>query len=268
MLKDGHIHTRFCPHGTQDALDGYVEKALSLGLKEISFTEHAPLPDGFIDPAPAKDSSMRMEELEIYFEEIARVKSVYTRKIKINTGLEVDFIEGFEQETENFLDQYGKHLDDAILSVHFLKYGGQYDCVDYSPDTFAKMIERYGTIEEIYRVYYQTLLHSIHSDLGPYKPKRIGHMTLVNKFQKRFPIKKDFSEEIMDVLSAIKTKGYEIDYNGAGYFKPLCKESYPPEWAAKEALNRGIPLVYGSDAHQIKDLGQGQNLMKYWREVL
>ena len=44
MKRDGHIHTPFCPHGTKDSFEEYIEKALSLGFKEISFTEHAPLP--------------------------------------------------------------------------------------------------------------------------------------------------------------------------------------------------------------------------------
>lgn len=261
MIKDGHIHTPFCPHGTKDSLEGYVEKALSLGFKEISFTEHAPLPKGFIDPTPDQDSSIKIEELELYFDEIARMKSIYNGRIKINTGLEVDYIEGFEVQTRSFLNEYGKFLDDAILSVHFLKYENAYDCLDYSPDVFGQMAEKYGSIDALYEAYFKTLLKSIHSELGPYKPKRIGHMTLVNKFQKKFPAGRDFSEQIQEVLQAIKVKGYELDYNGAGLAKPLCREPYPPEWVVKEAINKGIPLVYGSDSHQIKDLGQGMDIM-------
>ncbi|QED48948.1 histidinol-phosphatase HisJ [Cytobacillus dafuensis] len=263
MIKDGHIHTSFCPHGTQDSLEGYVEKAIELGFKEISFTEHAPLPEGFKDPTPAKDSAMKMEDLGFYFEEISRVKSIYKEKIKINTGLEVDFIEGFERETTNFLNQFGHQLDDSILSVHFLKYGSEYECLDYSPETFGTMIQKYGSINEVYSVYFKTLLQSIHCELGPCKPKRIGHITLVKKFQKKFPSERDFTPEILEVLSAIQKKGYEIDYNGAGYSKPLCKEPYPPNWVVKEAMHRDINLVYGSDAHQIKELGQGKHTMLF-----
>ncbi|MEH7390379.1 histidinol-phosphatase HisJ [Bacillus sp. JJ1474] len=263
MEKDGHIHTPFCPHGTNDALEGYVEKAIALGFKEISFTEHAPLPIGFNDPTPARDSSMRMEELEKYLQEIERVKSIFSQKIKINTGLEVDFIEGFEEETRSFLTQYGPLLDDSILSVHFLKFGNGYDCLDYSPEVFGQMIEKYGSIEAIYEAYFHSLLKSIHSDLGPFKPKRIGHMTLVKKFQKKFPAQREFVELIQEVLSAISNKGYELDYNGAGFSKPLCREPYPPNWVVKEAMKKGIPLVYGSDSHQIKDLGQGMDEMLF-----
>lgn len=261
MVKDGHIHTHFCPHGTKDSLEGYVDRALYLGFKEISFTEHAPLPKGFIDPTPDQDSSMKLNELELYFEEIARAKAIYGSRIKINSGLEVDYIEGFEEETKGFLNEYGKYLDDSILSVHFLKHGNTYNCLDYSPEVFGNMAERFGSVNALYEAYFNTLLKSITSELGPFKPKRIGHMTLVKKFQKKFPAQRDYTEQILEVLQAIKIKGYELDYNGAGLSKPLCREPYPPDWIVEEAIKKGIPLVYGSDSHQIKDLGQGMDVM-------
>lgn len=52
MKKDGHIHTPYCPHGTLDPIHLYIEKAIQNGFREISFTEHAPLPSNFIDPTP------------------------------------------------------------------------------------------------------------------------------------------------------------------------------------------------------------------------
>ena len=61
MKKDGHVHTPFCPHGSKDHFEEYIEKALALGFKEISFTEHAPLPEGFIDTTPTKEVAWFLE---------------------------------------------------------------------------------------------------------------------------------------------------------------------------------------------------------------
>jgi histidinol-phosphatase (PHP family) len=257
MLRDGHIHTPFCPHGSKDAFDEYIERALSLGFAELTFTEHAPLPDGFTDTAPARDSAMQAEELGAYFEEISRVKAFYKNKIKINAGLEVDFIEGFEKETADFLAKTGHLLDDSILSVHFLYHDGQYDCADYSPELFASMISRYGSAKSVYKKYYETVRRSITADLGPFKPKRIGHISLIHKFQKKYPAGFEDKQEISDILQLMKLHGCSLDCNGAGTAKPLCREPYPPEWAVLQAKSLGIPLVYGSDAHQAKELGQG-----------
>lgn len=259
-MKDGHIHTPFCPHGTKDSLEAYVEKAIEFGFTEITFTEHAPLPKNFVDPTPLKDSGMDWNQLEQYFQDVERVKAIYKNDIKINVGLEIDFIEGFEEETKLFLNQFGNRLDDSILSVHFLKFDGTYDCLDYSPDCFANMVDRYGSVKRIYEVYFNTLIQSIDSDLGPYKPKRIGHITLVKKFQQKFPMSlTHFTDHINTILQKIKEKGYELDLNGAGTAKPLCREMYPSKWIVEQAIDLQIPLVYGSDAHQAKELTQGLN---------
>ncbi|CAM3759976.1 histidinol-phosphatase HisJ [Mesobacillus zeae] len=263
MLIDGHVHTPFCPHGTKDVLDDYVERALSIGYTEITFTEHAPLPEGFADPTPLKDSAMKREDLEQYFFEIDKVKNKYKGRIRIHTGLEVDYIEGFEKETAAFLDQTGKNLDDAILSVHFLKdRNGDYSCVDYSPANFEKMAGHYGSVDKVYENYYRTVLKSIEANLGLYKPKRIGHITLVHKFQLKYPPEKTFTNEIHHILEKICSCGYEIDCNGAGTAKPLCRETYPPSNVIEKAADMGIPLIYGSDAHQVKELGQGMNFIR------
>lgn len=261
-MKDGHVHTAFCPHGTKDSIGDYLERALELGYTEITFAEHAPLPEGFIDPTPMKDSAMRYEDLEPYFESIEEAKEKYRGKIKINTGFEIDFIEGYELQTANFLNHFGPRLDDAILSVHFLKNpSGKYDCLDYSPDNFGEMVKEYGSVGTIHRFYYQTVLKSILADLGPYKPKRIGHITLANKFRLKYPLALDCAGEIIEILENVLKHDYELDYNGAGTAKPLCREPYPPDWVINEAKKRGIRFVYGSDAHQAKELGQGLDRM-------
>ncbi|WP_456277987.1 histidinol-phosphatase HisJ [Bacillus sp. AK128] len=261
MIADGHIHTPFCPHGTNDSFEQYIEKAISLGIQEISFTEHAPLPITFSDPTPQRDSAMSMDNLALYFETLTYLKEKYSKQIKINRGLEVDFIEGYEGEILTFLSKYGVLLDDSILSVHFLKNESTYYCMDYSPDNFQKMIKDFNGIENVYKTYYDTLLQSIQADLGPYKPKRIGHITLVHKFQKKFPIQQKFEREIIKVLDKMKEHHLQLDYNGAGVNKPLCKEPYPPDWVIKKAIELSIPLIYGSDAHQVKDLQQGLESM-------
>jgi histidinol-phosphatase (PHP family) len=262
-MKDGHVHTQYCPHGSKDNVDDYLEKALKLGYTEITFAEHAPLPGGFTDPTPLKDSAMMLRDLDDYFRTIEKAKNEYKGKIKINAGLEVDFIEGYEKETTAFLNEYGGHIDDAVLSVHFLRNpDGGYDCIDYSPESFGAMIESYGSLEAVHHMYYRTVLKSVLADLGTYKPKRIGHITLANKFQLKYPTGKRFEEEIDVILQNIADKGYELDYNGAGTAKPLCREPYPPDWVISKANALGIPLVYGSDAHQAKELGQGLGNMQ------
>ncbi|NEU29911.1 histidinol-phosphatase HisJ [bacterium LRH843] len=259
MIHDGHVHTPFCPHGTKDSFASYCEAAIRLGIKGITFTEHAPLPKTFNEPTPLKDSGMNPDHLESYIKEIQSLKKEYEGALTILLGLEVDYIDGFEKETTNFLNEVGPFLDDSILSVHFLKINEDYLCLDYSPDTFAEAVQLLGSTERVYQHYFQTVIRSIQTDLGRYKPKRIGHITLARKFQKRFPTDADYSREITAILTSMKEKGYELDYNGAGCVKPLCKEPYPNETIIHQAISLDIPLVYGSDSHQASALMSGFN---------
>jgi histidinol-phosphatase (PHP family) len=262
VIIDKHVHTQYCPHGSTDTVELYIEQALKLNYQEISFTEHAPLPINFTDPAPDKDSAMNLENLPSYLNELQKVKAYYASVIKINIGFEIDYIEGFEKETKEFLSEFGSQLDDSILSVHFLKHQDTYYCMDFSEGEFQRMIEVFGGLPCIYDSYFTTLLKSITCDLGPYKPRRIGHITLVEKFKKRFPHPVPILEYVNPILEQVAQKGYELDYNGAGFVKPLCEDSYPPLSVAMEAYKRKIPLVYGSDAHTAKGLAQGYQLIE------
>lgn len=257
MKYDGHIHSPFCPHGTQDLFEEYIKRAIQLGMEEISFTEHAPLPEGFVDPTPEKDSGMDPGNLHAYIKQLSSLKEAYRNKIKINIGLEVDYIEGFEEQTKKFLDETGPMLDDSILSVHFIKHEDTWHCLDFSADMFGDIVGQLGSVEAVYERYYSTIEQSLNSDLGIYKPARIGHLTLAHKFQKQFPIDRSFDERIFGLLDVIRRKNYALDYNGAGLVKPLCGEPYPPERIVRQAAELGISLVYGSDAHQAQDIGQG-----------
>lgn len=254
MKRDAHIHSPYCPHGTKDALSAYIEKALADGFTDISFTEHAPLPPSFEDTTPKKDSGMDRQTLMAYLEAVSDVKERYTKDIRIRTGLEVDFIEGYETETQKFLDKIGPMLDDSILSVHFLKLDGVYHCIDFSKDVFMEASRIAGSVEELYNRYYDAVESSILSDLGLYKPKRIGHPTLIHKFQLDHGEKIDDRLRIEKLFRTIAANGCEIDLNSAGLSKPGCREPYPPEAYLPYAKSLGIPLVFGSDAHSVAGL--------------
>ncbi|QQK81144.1 histidinol-phosphatase HisJ [Salicibibacter cibi] len=253
---DGHVHTPFCPHGSDASLEQYVETAITLGYRSISFCEHAPLPEGFPDPTPKKDSGMLRSDLEAYIKTIQDVRERYKKNITILIGLEIDFIEGFETKTKAFLDEYGPILDDAILSVHFIYTKEAYGLLDYSAETFRAIAKQAGGIDPLVRRYYETVLRSISFDLGKYKPNRLGHVSLARKFRKKFALPND-EQWLEAILSAAKKEGLSLDVNGAGVVKPLCGEPYPPVAIIEKAERMGIPLVYGSDAHHPDGLGQG-----------
>lgn len=251
-MRDGHIHTAYCPHGTNDSLNQYVERAIDVGLSEISFTEHFPLPINFEDPSPENDSAMRLEDIENYIKDIEKLKKSYQNKIKINIGSEIDYIEGYENEIKLRLDEYGKYLEDSLLSVHMIKIEDKYYCIDFSSEKFGEIIDILGSIENVYNLYYETLIKAINSDLGKYKPKRIGHLNLVRKYNKIYPYDYSKNEKLKELVNLISEKGYELDYNISGMFKEDCKEPYISGYLYDLVTQKNIKLVLGSDSHSAK----------------
>lgn len=262
MKWDGHTHTNFCPHGTKDKIEEYIEQAIRLGFTDYSITEHAPLPENFDDPTPMQDSAMCLDDLDAYLEECRRVKEKYKELINIRIGLEIDYLMGLEEETKRFINEVGPELDDAILSVHFLPVGERWSCLDYSPEEFEVLIEHLGSVDEVYAHYFEVLGQAVEADLGVYKPKRIGHFTLVEKFKIKYPSANQqiWWNKAIAVLKKIKAKGYQLDFNTAGMQKPLCRDVYPSTALFNIAKQMGIPFVYGSDAHRAKDVGHHYHL--------
>ncbi|MDF2594918.1 MAG: hisK [Clostridia bacterium] len=256
VIRDGHIHSSYCPHGTDDPIEGYIQEALKKGIEEMTFTEHMPLPDHVVSSELQRECALELGEVPLYFSELDRMKKKYNNKVKINKGLEVDYIEGYEAQTKELLDLYGEELEDGILSVHILKVNECYRCIDMGPEEFGEIAREIGGVEKLYDLYYKTLLKAIRADLGKYKPRRIGHPTLIRIFNQKYPLVYQNEKLLEEVVKEIKEKEYQIDFNTAGIRKPFCKEVYPAGLFFELVQKYKVEIVYGSDAHTASDVGR------------
>lgn len=251
--RDGHVHSPFCPHGCDDKLEKYIEKALEEGLTEITFAEHMPLPLDK-DPSPRNNSALKIEDVEPYLNAIKEVKEIYKDKIKINIGLEVDYLEGKEKEIKMLLDKYGPMLDDSILSVHVLKFNNKYYPIGAGAEPLNDLMKEVGGMDKVYDLYFQTMLKSIQCDLGAFKPKRIGHPNLVRKYKKDFPNEIYNIDLLEEIAIAMKKNNYEIDLNTSGIRKEKCKEIYPSGILLELFFKHNVSMILGSDAHSAKEV--------------
>ncbi|GAX06760.1 histidinol phosphatase [Secundilactobacillus pentosiphilus] len=273
MLKqDGHSHTEFCPHGSGDDVELMIQKAIRLGFKSYSITEHAPMPPAFRKEYAGletgyTEASMAMDDLPAYFKKVRQMQVKYGSQIHINVGFEVDFLPDHVQWTRDFLNEYGPQTTDSVLSVHFMRgTDDQFWCVDDTLADFKKgLLTQAADGQALYRQYFKALIEAVDADLGPYGPKRIGHITLIKKFQDYFGLPRTYDNETQKVitalLQAVKRRGDELDYNAAGLYKEFCNETYPDWEILKQAQQMQIPLVYGSDAHSIKEVGHGYHTL-------
>lgn len=271
MKMDGHTHTQLCAHGSGEKTEKMIEKAIRLGFTDYCITEHAPLPAGFEASYEGpregyETASLGFDQLEEYFEHAEWLKERFKGKINVHIGFETDYLPGFETEIKKFLDEYGPRCDTGILSVHFIQNSeNKFHCIDFSPEDLAVGVkELLDDPQEIYHQYLMLVKDSIKADLGEYAPKRIGHMSLIKKYQDYFSFPEKFDERNMllieEILKEIKQTKRQLDFNLAGMYKPYCNEFYPGIQVLSLAKKMQIPLVYGSDAHGIEAVGQGYHL--------
>ncbi|SIT71180.1 histidinol-phosphatase HisJ [Edaphobacillus lindanitolerans] len=252
---DGHVHSPFCPHGTDAPMEDYVIEAERQGIEVLVFTEHAPLPEGFTDPVPEQDSAMQAEDVGKYVAEAARLRKKYAGRVDVRCGFEIDYIEGFERETLHFLRKYPEEVRNSLLSVHFVRLPDGWFCVDYGADELARKAEEPG-LEMIYLAYGEAIRKAASKPFGELNPPVLGHVNLIHKFRKRIAPARD-PIDWREVLATAAENGYRLDFNHAGLRKPDYGMTYPEEWMADEARRLGLGLQTGSDAHSPEDVGRG-----------
>lgn len=266
IKKDGHTHTQFSHHGSLEDVAVYIERAIALGFEEYVVTEHAPLPADFVADNPQEaqylaESSMTPAEAELYFEQMAHLTQRFADKITLKTGLEVDYLVGYETQTQAILDQYAPQLDEVVLSVHFMpNQNGLIYGIDGDPETIQREFLVNMTADQLFKRYYDTILASVKADLNLPAVVRVGHLTLIRKFQRYFDFPAftpEIRTQIANILAVMQHKNYQLDVNAAGLFKLYAQEIYPDFQTLKQAAALEIPLIYGSDAHEVAAVGQG-----------
>ncbi|MBF0618686.1 MAG: histidinol-phosphatase HisJ [Candidatus Omnitrophica bacterium] len=234
IISDYHMHTPLCGHAKGDP-QMYAQHAVTTGLREIGFTDHAPL-FTHRDPTISMDHS----QLPVYHHMIESVRSEFADKLTVRVGIEADYIPGYEERTKKMLAEYP--YDYVIGSVHFMEKWGFDD-----PIQMKEWSAR--DVNEVYREYHRLLRKSALSRLFDI----LGHVDLVKKFNFRPTI--DITSEIEENARVFKRTGVVIEINSSGLRKPA-QEIYPSLHDLKIYQAKGVPITFGSDAHEPTDVGR------------
>lgn len=252
--KDLHVHSQFCPHRySEEPFEAYLSAAEDKGLREISFTEHL----AYVVPISLMQYRKFPTEVAIqeYFQALQILRDTYKGPVNFNIGLEVDYIENYEDKTAQYLDKVGPMMEDGLISVHNLYIGGKYHFVA-SEEFIPGAVEAAGGEIELCEIYYQTLIKSIEADLGPHKPVRVAHPTLLRLCRKQFPLFETKLDIIDEFVRISKEKGYTLELNTQGLIKNLCQEIYG-EPLLPYIRKYDVPVALASDAHTPKNIAFG-----------
>lgn len=109
-----HTHTYRCGHADNLMTDeDFIKELIAKNFKKVAFTDHCPDKDG-ID----KRHFMRMDysQKQEYLDSIKQLKEKYYNVIDIETGFEVEYLPGQEQ---NLLDLKSE-VDKVVLGQHYI----------------------------------------------------------------------------------------------------------------------------------------------------
>ena len=234
IIGDYHMHTPLCGHAVGLPSE-YAKQAVKAGLKEIGFSDHAPLVS-HDDPK----ITMNREQLPFYLALVEEVQRQFTKSLTVKIGIEADFLPGYESETQKILQSYP--FDFVIGSVHFIKRWGFDDPAER---------EQWSNqdVNQVYRDYYELLRQSAKSKMFDV----IGHCDLVKKFGNR--PSKGMNDEVEKTARVFKETGMVIEINTSGLRKPV-KEIYPSLDCLVIYREAGVPLTFGSDSHDPRDVGR------------
>ena len=227
------MHTALCRHAVGEPAD-LAAHAVRIGLKEIGFSEHNPMPRDDWD-----DWHMLQTNLDEYVANVEKARRDYP-SLTIKLALEMDFIPGQE---EWIRDLAARHPWDYLIgAVHYVSDSWDLD----NPKRISEWKNRDPW--EVWNVYFERLTLAAESRLF----EIIAHADLCKKFC--FYPNQDHTPLVARFLKAAKQAGAAMELNTAGLRKD-CKEIYPSPKIVQMAREAGVPITFASDAHAPTEVG-------------
>ena len=231
ILWDCHMHSSFSAD-SDTPMENMVLKALSLGLKGVTFTEH-------LDPDyPSTPESLDFSlDLFSYRKELLRLQEIYKDKIQLRFGIEL----GLQPQLEKYFRKLTKDMPfDFVIGSSHVVHG--YD--PYYPDFFEGRKEF-----RCYMEYFESILEnlSVYDDFDVY-----GHLDYVVRYgpNKNHEYSYGRYKDILDeILKKLISMGKGIELNTGGYHYGLGEPNPCTAVIRRYRELGGEIITIGADAH-------------------
>lgn len=240
ILADCHMHSSFSGD-SKAPMEDMIKQAISLGLKEICFTEHQDFDFIYNDDEP-KD--MFNVNTDSYLYDLIKYKEKYRSQISVSFGVEL----GMQAHLSRKLVAYAKNydFDFIIASSHLCNRKDP-----YFPSFYEGRPE-----EEAYHEYFSYIRECLKSYLNF---DVYGHLDYILRYgptkNQNFVFAK-YQEDIDAILTVLIDNEKGIEVNSSGYSHGL-NNPHP----CKDILMRykalgGSILTIGSDAHKPENIAK------------
>ena len=233
IVSTYHTHSTFSDG--KNTLEEMVLAAIDSGMKELGFSDHAPMT---IDC----EWSMAPEQTRDYIKEVKRLKEKYKDKITIYCGIEQDY---FSVEPADY--EY------IIGSVHYVLKNGEYLPVDISAKGVEEFINKhYNGDAYAYCEDYFELVGDIYEKT---KCQIVGHFDLATKFNEIMPLIDITNERYVNAYKKALDKLLKapviFEINTGAISRGYRTSPYPDDNMIDIIAGAGKPFVICSDTHSV-----------------
>jgi histidinol-phosphatase (PHP family) len=245
VLTDYHLHLRpddvdctAAEYFTSANVERYRAAADRAGITELGVSEHI---HRFQQALAVWDHPFWREQA---VDDIDSYCAFVREETDLRLGLEVDFIPGREDKTQNLIDHCD--LDYVVGSVHFL---GDLAVDHDGYDVWAHA----RSPEDVWRRYFETVAQAAQSGLFDI----LAHPDLVKIWGSTRPLPPgDLRRYYEPAIAAAVDSAIAIEVSTAGLRKPV-GEVYPAPGFLRACLDGGAVVALSSDAHLPEQVGFG-----------
>lgn len=230
MTSNYHTHAEHCGHA-EGTLKDYVEKACSLGLSNLGFSEHAPF--------PGNPFGMRMDFniLPSYVDELKSLRQEYSSKIQLYIGLEIEYLDAYASYYPLLLSEYD--IEYLIMGQHFFM-GPDKKCYNLYDNSFPSS-------------YLITHAQNMVAGMETGYFKYIAHPDLM--FVRDYGMDSNCRKAISVLVDGCEKGHFTLELNANGFRRGKQQYSdglrfpYPVDIFWQEVSKTDIPVIIGSDSH-------------------
>ncbi|MDF1521270.1 MAG: histidinol-phosphatase [Trueperaceae bacterium] len=233
-MIDLHTHHHRCGHARGDLAD-YVAAGRARGLTTVGLSDHAPL---WAQPEdhPVPRMHMARSAFAGYVAEARALQAAPAGDLEVLVGVEADYVEG---AIEAYRSELARHpLDYVLGSVHYVD-----GCHVYDRTRFESGFD----VAAFARRYLELVREAAASGL-------FDVLAHVDAWKGRAPTRwPDVADDLDRTVEAISAASVAVEVNTSGLRK--CDEPFPSDAFLRRLVDAGVPITYGSDAHDPDEVG-------------
>lgn len=260
-----HTHTYRCGHSDSDYTDEeYIIDLIRMGFKKMAFTDHCPEKNE-IDKRP--NIRMKYNQRLEYLESIKKLKEKYADKIEIQSGYEVEYLPGEEDN----LKELKNETDKLILGQHFiyddnrnLKIFGSVDFTEEDLKRYAEYIERAMQLSIPNIIAHPDIYMMKREKFGDIEEK-VAHMICKSAEKYNIPLEINLNDIFYKTYFENKKLN---DFPIEKQKEKLSNVQYPNKEFWNIATKYDIKVLYGIDAHYKGQIALWNELLELAHEIL